>query len=94
MKALNQNEVLKLLGNPSEVAQDLRAFRKTAKVFSSKRAHLIAKYAKRWVAVHEGQVIADGRNLHEVLSKVDQSGVERKHVLIRYIDRTLRKMIL
>ncbi len=94
MEPLSRSEVLELLGPPSEVAHELREFGKTAKVFSSKRANLIAKYAKRWVAVLDGAVVADGKNLAEVLANVDQAGADRKRVLIRYVDRTTRKMIL
>lgn len=94
MKVLNRDQVLDLLGDPNAVVQELHDFRKTAEVFSSRRANLIAKYAKRWIAVHEGEVVAHGRSLDDVLTKVDRSGIERKRVLIRYVDRTLRKLIL
>ena len=94
MRVLSRNEVLEVLGDPAKVVEGLHAFRKTATVFSSKRAHLISQYPKRWVAVFDGNIIADGRSLQDVLSKVESAGYQREHVLVRYIDRTMRKMIL
>ena len=68
--------------------------RKTAKVFSSKRNHLIARYAKKWVGVYDGKVVAEGRSLREVLARVEKAGIPRELVMTRYIDLNVRKMVL
>ena len=91
---MNKAEVAKIIGDPKRLDVELKAFRKSAELLSSKQAHLIEEYPKRWVAVYRGSVKADGRSLDEVLARVDELNVPRGSVLIRYIDRNLRRMIL
>lgn len=92
MNILNQEEVLKLLGDPVAVSEGVRAFGKTARAFSAKRTQLLAKYPKRWVAMFDGNVIADGSSADEALAAVDQAGYRRESVLLRFIDRTVNKL--
>ena len=91
---MNEQNIAKIIGDPKRLDAELREFSKSAALLSSKQAHLIKDYSKRWVAVYKGAVKADGRSLNQVLAKVDELKVPRGSVLIRYIDRNLRRMIL
>lgn len=84
----------RLLGNPDELAQQLKAFARDAEVFSSAREHLIAKYPKQWVAVYDGKVQATSSTLPKLLQMLDRLKVSRDRAIVRFIDRNERTMIL
>lgn len=89
-----EKTILEKLGNPSEVDRELSSFRKSAMVLSSKQPRLINRYPKQWVAVYNGKTIATGRTLNSTLRNVDKKGIPREHVIVRYIDKNQRIMIL
>ena len=63
--------VQEIIGDPKRVDADLQAFRRDARLLSSRRAHLVKRYPKRWIAIFDHEVRADGARLTQVLSKVD-----------------------
>jgi hypothetical protein len=83
-----------LIGDPQQVANDLRRFRRTTRVLSSDRPRLIAEYPKRWVALYDGEVAATSRTFTSLLKSLDRKHLPREHVVIRYIDEDERIMIL
>ena len=91
---MSEPTIEQIIGDPKRLDAELQEFRRNAKVLSSKRAHLIAKYAKRWIAIYDHQVKADGSSLNQLLAKLDQLQVPRDRVVVRYIDKNLRRMIL
>ena len=86
--------VLKLLGDPRSVDRDLQVFRRSARVLSSRDPRLIDRYAKQWVAVYQGKVCAQGKTLRSLLAQVDKKGLPRERLIVRFIDKTQRTMIL
>lgn len=91
---MSEPTIEQIIGDPKRLDAELQEFRENADMLSSKRAHLIGKYAKRWVAIYDCQVKADGSSLNQLLAKVDQLKIPRDRVIIRYIDKNLRRMIL
>ena len=91
---MSEPTLAELIGDPQRLDAELQKFRQDTKLLSSKRMNLIAKYPKRWVAIYDGQVRADARSLKQVLTKVDELQLPREGVVVRYVDRTLRRMIL
>ena len=89
-----EKSVLEKLGNPSRIDKELHSFRKSAMVLSSQHPRLINRYPKRWVAVYNGKIIAVGRTLGATLRLADRRGIPREHVIVRYIDKNQRTMIL
>ena len=87
-------DIKQIIGDPTRLDAELQEFRKNTKLLSSKRAHLISKYAKRWIAIYNNSVKADGSNLDQLLTKLDELNIPREHVVIRYIDKNIRRMIL
>jgi len=87
-------KVLEMLGDPKEVDSDLRAFRKDARVLSSKRQHLISQYPNQWVGIHESKVVAKGETLDSVVEQLDALGIPRGRAIVRYISKNPRKMFL
>lgn len=91
---MSKPTIEQIIGDPKRLDAELQEFRKNAKLLSSKRVHLIRKYAKRWVAVYDRQIKADGSSLNQLLAKVDEMQIPRNSVVIRYIDKNTRRMIL
>ena len=93
-RAKYEAKVLEMLGDPKEVARDLRAFRKDARVLSSKRQNLINEYPNQWVGIHNNEVVAKGGTLDSVVQQLDALGVPRGRAIVRYISKHPRKMFL
>jgi len=86
--------ILEELKNPVDVDRGLQSFRKSVLALSSDRPRLIERYPKQWVAIYKGEVQAHGKTFLSVLRKVDRKKLPREHVVMRFIDRNQRTMIL
>lgn len=88
-------EFLRAIGDPSQAVEELRQVKRSADVLSSDHPRLIDEYLQRWIALHNGAVIADAESLDKLLAQVDQVDPEsRTHILVRFIDRNQQTMIL
>ena len=79
---------------PENVARSLRNFQRSAQAFSSNHPRLIDEHPDQWVAVSDSDVVAHGDNLDTVLRQVDRKGLRRSDVIVRFIERTRRTLIL
>lgn len=87
--------VLSLLDKPpADIARELQRFSRTARALSSKRPRLIEKHPQQWVALYEGHVEIFGKTLKSVLAQVKTQGLPQEEVLVRYIDKNLKTLIL
>lgn len=98
MRSMNRAEyearVLEMLGDPRDVARDLRAFQDDARVLSSKRQHLLEHYPNMWVGIHERKVVAKGETLDSVVEQLVALGIPRGRAIVRFISKHPRKMFL
>ena len=95
MGRLSAKEKAEYLGTtPKKLDRELRAFSRTARVFSSNERSLLKKYPNQWVALYGGKVRVSAKSLDGVLSKIKQQGVPANEALIRYMDTSGRKLIL
>lgn len=85
--------LLALVGDPIATAAELARARVAASRLSSDRGRLIDEFPRQWVAVHAGGVVA-AASLDELLAKVDQAGIDRSAVIVRFIDESSRVLIL
>ena len=83
-----------LIGDPRKVAEDLQAFRETAKLLSSRHTRMVERYPDQWIALHSGEVKAHGDSIEAVLREIDELGLSRDQTIVRFIDREPRTMIL
>ena len=83
-----------IIGDPKRVDAELQRFRKDARLLSSKRMNLRARYPQRWVVLYDGQVRADAETLKQALARADELHLPREQTVIRYVDRDVRRMIL
>ena len=79
---------------PEDMARSLRHFQRSAQALSSNQPRLIDDYPDQWVAVSDSTVVAHGKSLEEVLRKVDKKGFQRADIMVRFIERTQRTLIL
>jgi len=91
IKSINVNRWLK---NADKIDKSLRSFSRTARVLSSAHPRLINEYSKRWIVVYKGKVCADGATFESALKKADKEGCPRRDVIVRYIDKDRKAMIL
>jgi hypothetical protein len=82
------------IGDPKKVDKELRKFRRSSKVLSSDNPRLIDRYPKKWVAVYDGQVQAQAKTLPALMTALERLGLPKEDVIVRFIDKDDRKMIL
>ena len=93
-KALVMSALTQMNEHPRTMARSLRAFQRSARVLSDNHPRLIDEYPNQWVAVADSAVIAHANTLKQVLKQVDAEGISRADVIVRFIDRTQRTLIL
>lgn len=95
MNARQKSDFIKKhLGDAKQISDELRCFRKSALVLSRSRPRMIEEHPREWVAVYDGKVRASDRSFKRLLRKIDGEKIPRGEVLIRFIDRTQRALIL
>ena len=86
--------ILEQIGDPRVINEELESFRDAARTLSSKHPRMIDKYPKQWIAVYRGKVRAQGSTFWSLMDEVDKKKLPREQVIVRYIDKNLRTMIL
>ena len=85
---------LQHIGDPQRVWEDLQAFAESVQVLSHADTKLLNDYPQQWVAVYDGKVASHGDSLEVVIGELETSGVPRDSVIIRYMEREPRTLIL
>src|SRR5437660_11222961 len=92
---LDRREIEEMIGgDPKQVAAELEDYGKDIRILSCQWAMLLKKYPKRWIAIYKGKVQADAPGFDEILVSVDKLGIPRDGVVIRFVDKNVRRMIL
>ena|SRR5437879_3280235 len=91
---MDRREIDEMIGDPKRLDTEMQDYRKDISILSSQRAMLLQKYPKRWVAIYKGKVQADAQSFDEILANVDELGLPRDSVVIRFVDKNHRRMIL
>ena len=82
------------MGDPQRVWEDLQVYAESVQVLSHADTRLLNDYPQQWVAVHDGKVASHGDSLEKVIGELETSGVPRDSVIIRYMEREPRTLIL
>ena len=91
---LEPDEVLRAIGDPRQVSEDLRIFSSNTDGFAAAYEQILEEYPKLWVAFHDGAIRASGSTLEDVLRAVDDAGWSRQHVCVGYMDPEPTSLIL
>ena len=88
------DEAVSQMGDPKQVAKELRSFSRSARLLSVDRDSLMERYPKRWIGIYKGAVRADARTFEGLMAALDSAELPRKSVVVQYIDEDERLMIL
>jgi hypothetical protein len=95
MATMSKQKVLRQLGaKPEEIANELKAFAKTARVLSSNHPRLINTYPRQWVGLYRGRVAAHATTLPALMKRLSRANIPSEKAIIRYIDNDPRTLIL
>lgn len=95
MPKFSSQEALKHLGgSAAQIDRGLRRFGEAARILSSDHPRMINEHPSRWIGVHGGRVVATGRSLNELLSRLRKKRIPQEETLIRFIDKKERTLIL
>ena len=78
--------------NINEIERTLSLFQESAQIFSS--PDLIGKYENKWVAAHDGEIVAVAETMDALLCVMGSKGVPANKSMVRHIDRELKTFIL
>lgn len=82
------------LGGAAEVWAELMEFTHSAQLLSETSARLMDEYPQQWVAVFNGRVASAADSFQEILQQVDAHNLPRDKIIVRYIDREPKTLIL
>jgi hypothetical protein len=89
-----RTEALEQLGEPGEIARELAEFGEAASAFSPDEPWLLERYDGKWIAADKDGVRADADTIEHLLQEIDRQGLHRSGLMIRFIDRNKRTLIL
>lgn len=81
-------------GGVAEVWTELMAFTHSAQFLSETISRLMEEYPRQWVAVLDGRVESSADSFPEILKQVDARNLPRDKIIVRYIDKEPKTMIL
>lgn len=94
MDNLSTGILERLGGTPKEIADELRAFSKSAQLLSDERENLLGEYHQKWVCIYQGDVAAHAETLDGLMDELDLLEISASNSVIRFIDKNQIKMIL
>lgn len=86
--------VSELEGSAEKTAAEMEDFRQAAAVLSSEHTRLIDEFAGQWIGVFGGEVLVQATTLKGVIGKIEEQGLPRERVIVRYIDKNQKTLIL
>jgi hypothetical protein len=86
-------QILDQIGDPREIAKNLRKFRHAAQVLSSDRPRLINRYPNKWVVVFNGEVKAAVNSFDAAMAKAKELDLPKANFFVRYIAKKRQTMI-
>ena len=81
-------------GTPREIADELREFSATARVFSDEKQDLINKYPSKWIGVYKSEVVGASTHLNVLMSQLAKKNIPASDTVLRFISKTQRTLIL
>jgi hypothetical protein len=78
--------------NAEGISKSLALFHESALLFSS--PELINKFENKWVAAHDGEVVAVADTIDSLITMMLSKGVSPQESMVRHIDREQKTFIL
>lgn len=83
-----------ILGDANKIDRELQQFRMSAESLSSSQPRMIEQYPKQWVVLYKGEVRASASTFDAALATATELGLPRENIIVRFIDKNQRTMIL
>ena len=80
--------------NREEWDAHCRRFGRDVDYLNSIWAEVRKRYPDQYVAVYEGEIVANHRRLKNVLATLEDKGLPKGHTLVRFASKKPRRMIL
>ncbi len=80
--------------NAQRIDEHLATFAGSAELFSASKPRFIDQYENKWVAAHDGAVVAVGDTLDSVMAMIAKAGLSPSETMIRHIDRDEKTLIM
>ncbi len=80
--------------NAKSIDSTLETFQESAQLFSSNKPRLVDEYENKWVAAHDGAIVAVADSLEDVMAMVCNVGIRPSETMIRHIDRDEKTLIM
>lgn len=82
------------VGDLTELVREMKDFDMSLETLCSNYGQILKEYPNQWVAIHQGEVKASAETHELLMAEVEQKGLPRHNVLIRFLDKTGRKLIV
>lgn len=89
-----ERDVREALGDLRQASEDLRAYGESVEGFLEQYDRLLESHSGQWVAFYEGAVRVSGQSIEDVLRELDEAGLPRRRIHVRYMDPEPVSMIL
>lgn len=89
-----EQEMRELVGDPRVVAREMEASNNDLKAFFSEEKRLLQQYPQQWVVFYDGKVQAHAPTHEAVLKEVEKRGLPKGRVIIQFLDKSERPLIV
>jgi hypothetical protein len=94
MRRISKRQLIKLIGDPSKLAEELRAFSRNNASLSVQVKRLTEKFPNMWVAFLCDRPVALGTSLTRLFEETDRQKLPRESLCVKFLERRPRTLIL
>jgi hypothetical protein len=81
-------------GTPDSIVSDLKEFEASTQALSDNHPRFIDEHPQKWVAVYRGNVAVAADTFDQVVKQIEEKRLPREHVIVRFITRDKKTLIL
>ena len=75
LREMGKDELLQVIGDVRQTVADLNTLGANTRCLEAARERILAQYPDRWVAFHDGEVVADSETIDGLLEAVSKLGL-------------------
>ena len=93
LRGMGKDELLEVIGDVEQTVADLNTLGANTRGLESVREQVLAQYPDKWVAFHDGAVVADSDTMEGLLEAVKERGL-RWDLTARQLMETAPKTLI
>ena len=94
LREMGKDELLQVIGDVRQTVADLNALGANTRGLEAAREQILAQYPDRWVAFHDGEVVADSESIDGLLETVSKLGLRWDLTARRLMETAPKTLIL